>query len=42
MAYSYNIGFNMIDKKTKSRVRYKKTCEECDGIEVKQTLLRLR
>ena len=31
-----DIGFNMIDKKTKSRVRYKKTCEECDGREVKQ------
>jgi len=31
-----DIGFNMIDKKTKSRVRYKKTCEECDGREVRQ------
>lgn len=24
-----DIGFNMLDKKTKSRVQYKKTCEEC-------------
>ena len=31
-----DIGFNMIDKKTKSRVRYKKTCEECGNREVKQ------
>lgn len=31
-----DIGFNMIDKKTMSRVRYKKTCEECGGREVKQ------
>ena len=31
-----DIGFNMIDKKTKSRVRYKKTCEDCGGREVKQ------
>ncbi|MCD7728291.1 MAG: Ku protein [Clostridia bacterium] len=30
------IGFNMIDKKTMSRVRYKKTCEDCGGREVKQ------
>lgn len=29
-------GFNMLDKKTMSRVRYKKTCEECGGREVKQ------
>lgn len=31
-----DIGFNMIDKKTMSRVRYKKTCADCDGREVKQ------
>lgn len=31
-----DIGFNMIDKKTKSRVRYKKTCENCENREVKQ------
>ena len=31
-----DIGFNMIDKKTMSRVRYKKTCENCGGREVKQ------
>lgn len=31
-----DIGFNIIDKKTKSRVRYKKTCEDCGGREVKQ------
>lgn len=31
-----DIGFNMIDKKTMSRVRYKKTCAECEGREVKQ------
>ena len=31
-----DIGFNMIDKKTMSRVRYKKTCEDCGGREVKQ------
>lgn len=24
-----DIGFNMLDKKTKSRVKYKKTCEDC-------------
>lgn len=30
------IGFNMIDKKTMSRVKYKKTCADCDGREVKQ------
>ncbi|HIS35204.1 TPA: Ku protein, partial [Candidatus Scatousia excrementigallinarum] len=26
-----DVGFNMLDKKTMSRVKYKKTCEECDG-----------
>ncbi len=31
-----DIGFNMIDKKTNSRVQYKKTCADCDGREVKQ------
>lgn len=31
-----DIGFNMIDKKTMSRVRYKKTCADCEGREVKQ------
>lgn len=31
-----DIGFNMIDKKTNSRVQYKKTCAACDGREVKQ------
>lgn len=33
---SNDIGFNMIDKKTNSRVQYKKTCVECGGREVKQ------
>ena len=31
-----SIGLNMIDKKTMSRVKYKKTCADCDGREVKQ------
>ena len=31
-----DIGFNMIDKKTNSRVQYKKTCADCGGREVKQ------
>jgi Ku protein len=31
-----DIGFNMIDKKTMSRVKYKKTCADCDGREVRQ------
>ena len=31
-----DIGFNMIDKKTLSRVKYKKTCADCDGREVRQ------
>ena len=30
------INFNLIDKKTNSRVQYKKTCVECSGREVKQ------
>lgn len=28
------ITFNQLDKKTGSRIRYKKTCDECDGKEV--------
>lgn len=31
-----DVGFNLIDKKTMSRVRYKKTCEACGDREVKQ------
>lgn len=31
-----DIGFNMLDKETKSRIKYKKTCVDCDGREVKQ------
>ena len=31
-----DIGFNMIDKKTMSRVRYKKTCEDNENREVKK------
>lgn len=30
-----DIGFNMIDKKTMSRIKYKKTCLDCDDKEVK-------
>lgn len=30
-----DIGFNMLDKKTKSRVKYQKTCEECNDRIVK-------
>ncbi len=30
-----DIGFNMIDKKTHSRVKYKKTCIDCNNREVK-------
>lgn len=30
-----DIGFNLIDKKTLSRVKYKKTCVDCDNREVK-------
>lgn len=29
-----DIGFNMLDKKTMSRVKYKKTCVDCDDREV--------
>lgn len=31
-----DIGFNLIDKKTNSRVQYKKTCADCGGREVCQ------
>lgn len=31
-----DVGFRMIDKKTMSRVRYVKTCEDCDGKPVRQ------
>ena len=30
-----DIGFNMLDKRTRSRVKYKKTCVDCDNREVK-------
>ena len=30
-----DIGFNMIDKNTMSRVKYKKTCVDCKNKEVK-------
>lgn len=30
-----DIGFNMLEKKTKSRVKYKKTCVDCNDKEVK-------
>ena len=30
-----DIGFNMLEKKTKSRVKYKKTCVDCNNKEVK-------
>ena len=30
-----DIGFNMIDKHTKSRIKYKKTCVDCNDKEVK-------
>lgn len=30
-----DIGFNLIDKKTMSRVKYKKTCVDCENREVK-------
>lgn len=29
-----DIGFNMLDKKTMSRVQYKKTCADCEGREL--------
>lgn len=31
----HDIGFNMLEKNTKSRVKYKKTCVDCDNKEVK-------
>ena len=31
-----DVGFNMLDKETMSRVKYKKTCEACGGREVRQ------
>jgi len=31
-----DIGFNMLDKKTMSRIKYKKTCVDCKNIEVKK------
>lgn len=31
----HNIGFNMLEKKTKSRVKYKKTCVDCNNKEIK-------
>lgn len=31
-----DIGFNLIDKKSMKRIRYKKTCEDCDNKEVKK------
>ncbi len=30
-----DISFRLFDKKTKSKVKYKKTCEACDGKEIK-------
>ncbi len=30
-----DIGFNMLEKKTKSRVKYKKTCVDCNNKEIK-------
>jgi len=31
----HNIGFNMLERKTKSRVKYKKTCVNCNNKEIK-------
>lgn len=31
----HDIGFNMLEKKTKSRVKYRKTCVDCNDKEVK-------
>lgn len=31
----HNIGFNMLEKNTKSRVKYKKTCVDCNNKEIK-------
>ncbi len=33
---SKDIGFNMLDKQTRSRVQYKKTCVDCGGRELQQ------
>lgn len=33
----HDIGFNMLEKKTKSRVKYKKTCVDCNDKEVKNS-----
>ena len=33
---SREIGFNLLDKKTMSRVKYRKTCEACGGREIGQ------
>ena len=30
----HDIGFNMLEKKTKSRVKYKKTCVDCNNKEI--------
>lgn len=30
-----DLGFNLIDKKTMSRIKYKKTCVDCDNKEIK-------
>ena len=32
---THDIGFNMLEKKTKSRVKYKKTCVDCNDKEIK-------
>lgn len=32
-----DIGFNMLEKKTMSRVKYKKTCVDCDNREIEQS-----
>ncbi len=34
-AKEHDIGFNMLEKHTKSRVKYKKTCVDCDNKEIK-------
>ena len=31
----HNVSFHLLDKKTKSRVKYKKTCVDCKDKEVK-------
>ncbi len=33
----HSIGFNMLEKKTKSRVKYKKTCVDCNNKEIKNS-----